>query len=88
MKTLIFTYIKKDKSVSERVLLTMGNPSNKYSGIDLTELDPVIANEFTDKAIKLHTNYLKSLQDLQVEYDLKHSYRQFLEDGVSNLEEI
>lgn len=88
MKTLLFTYTKKDKSVSDRVLLAMGSPTNKYSGIDLTELDPVVANEFTKAAAELHTKYLKDLQDLQVSFDLKHNYRQFLEEGVSNLEEV
>lgn len=88
MKTLTFTYAKKDGSVSSRTLLAMVTPGDKYAGIDVSELDANEAAEFIALNKVLHTEYLEKLQALQAHYDVKHNYRQFLASGVSNLTEI
>lgn len=89
MKTLTFTYTKKDGSVSERTLLAMVVPNDKYyAGVDVSELDPVVANEFVKEADSLHKQYLADLQALQTKFDLKHNFRQFLASGVSDVTEI
>lgn len=88
MKTLTFTYTKKDGSISERTLLAMVTPSDKYAGIDITMLDPRDAAQFVDFATKIHAKYVEELAELQADYDLKHNYRQFLATGVSDLTEV
>ena len=45
MKTLTFKYTKKDGSVSERTLLALVIPGDKYAGIDVSELDPYMAGK-------------------------------------------
>lgn len=88
MKTLTFKYTKKDNSVSERLLLAMVQPTDKFAGIDVTQLDGNEAAEFIALANTLHSEYLAKMGELQDRFDLKHNYRQFLASGVTNLEEI
>jgi len=89
MKTITFDYTKKDGSTSERTLLVMVSPGgDKYAGVDVSELSPVQAAEFVKSAELIHEHYLNALKGLQEEFDLKHSYRQFLVSGMSNIIEI
>lgn len=85
MKPLTFTYTKSDKSQSERTLLALTYPTDKYAGIDITMLEPNEAAEFVKRATQLHDAYVMNLQRLQAEFDLKHNYRQFNASGVSDL---
>ncbi len=88
MKTLTFKYTKKDNSVSERTLLAMVTPGDKYAGIDVSELDPYMAGKFMEEAEAAHAEYVAHLTCIQAKYDLVHNYRQFLASGVSELSEI
>lgn len=88
MKTLTFTYTKKAGPTSSRTLLAMVTPTDKYAGIDISELDASEAAEFAAAATSLHNKYVESMQALQNKFDLKHNYRQFLADGMTNIVEI
>ena len=91
MKTLTFNYTKKDGSTSERTLLVLAEPkpaSDKYSGIDITDLDPDMGSEFVTRYESIHEAYLESLKKLQAEFDVKHNFRQFFESGMSDVIEI
>lgn len=88
MKTLTFSYTKKDGSVSERTLLALVTPTDKYAGIDLSMMEPSDAAQFVRAAKELHDEYLEDMLVLQAQFDLKHNYRQFLANGVTNLDEV
>jgi hypothetical protein len=88
MKTITFTYTKKDGSTSERTLLALVTPGNMYSGIDLSSIDPELGAEFVNRYESLHNDFLAEVKELQSEFDLKHNYRQFLESGMSDVIEI
>lgn len=89
MKTITFKYTKKDGSESERTLLAMISPGgDKYAGIDLSELEPANAAQFVRLADELHKEYLSKLNSLQIDYDLKFAYKQFLVSGMSDITEI
>lgn len=88
MQTLTFTYTKADGSVSERTLIAMVTPSDKYAGIDVSMMEPQDAAQFAKFAQELHDEYVKRLYQLQVQFDLKHNYRQFLAKNVTQLTEI
>lgn len=89
MKTITFSYTKKDNSTSERTLLALTTPGNdKYAGVDVTDLDPNSAAEFIARAKMLHEDYVVSLRSLQEEFDLSHNYRQFLVSGMDDIVEI
>lgn len=87
MKALTFNYTKKDGSESDRLVLVTTFPGDKYAGLDLSQLEPTTAAEFIDEAKRIHQAYVDQLWALQVQYDLKHSYRQFLDSGVSQVNE-
>jgi len=91
MKTITFNYTKKDGSTSERTLLVSVEPkpaTDKYAGIDLSELSPEDGSEFAARSNLLLDKYLEGMKELQAEFDLKHNYRQFLESGMSDVIEI
>lgn len=89
MKTITFNYTKKDNSVSERTLLVMVSPGgDKYGGVDISEIDPVKAAGFTASAEDLYGKYLADMRELQIAYDLKFAYKQFLVSGMTDITEI
>jgi hypothetical protein len=88
MKTLTFTYTKKDGSVSDRTLLALVTPGKMYAGIDLTSISPELGSEFVNRYEELHADFMAEVKELQAEFDLKHNYRQFLEEGMSDIIEI
>jgi len=91
MKTITFTYTKKDGSKSERTLMAIVEPhpaTDKYAGIDISELSPEDGAEFVGRYEGLYDKYLKETRELQAEFDVKHNYRQFFTDGMSDVIEI
>jgi hypothetical protein len=88
MKTLTFTYTKKDGSVSSRTLLVQSSPSDKYAGIDISDMDPNDAQNFISAMQFEYGQYLGMVKARLEVYDLKHNYRQFLPSGMNNIEEI
>ncbi len=88
MKALTFKYTKKDGSVSERTLLAMITPTDKYAGIDVSELDPKVAAQFIKEMQLAHDEYIDYIRHIQESFDLKHNYRQFLESGMSDITQI
>jgi hypothetical protein len=91
MKTITFDYTKKDGSTSERTLLAITEPhpaTDKYAGIDISELTPEDGAEFVTRYENLYEKYLSETKELQAEFDVKHNYRQFFADSMSNVIEI
>lgn len=89
MKTITFTYEKSDSSISERTLMVLKEPNEKYyAGIDLSELDPTVAAQFVTDYNTLHEEFLAKAVELQKKYDLKYKYRQFLVSGMRDIVEI
>ena len=91
MKTITFDYTKKDGTTSERTLLALVEPkeaTDKYAGIDISELSPDEGAEFVARYEDLYEKYLDATRALQAEFDLKHNYRQFFASGMSNVIEI
>lgn len=88
MKTITFTYTKPDGSVSERTLLVLVSPGDMYAGIDISPLPPEIGAEFVNRYEQLHADFLAEVASLQDEYDVKHNYRQFKKDRITDLIEI
>ena len=88
MKTITFSYTKKGGAVSDRTLLALVVPGDKYAGIDLSELDPADAAAFAKRAKELNQEYIEAMFELQSEFELLHSYRQFLASGMTDVTEI
>lgn len=88
MKTITFVYKKPDNSVSERTLLALVTPGDMYAGIDLSSLSPENGAEFVNRYEELHADFLAEVKELQAEFDVKHNYRQFKQDRMSDIIEI
>lgn len=85
MQVLTFTYEKASGKVSDRVLMVLVKPSDKYAGIDMSDIDPVEAGKFVAKYNELHDEFLANVKALQNQFDLKHNYRQFDVDKMTNI---
>jgi hypothetical protein len=88
MKTITFSYMKKDGSVSDRTLLALVTPGDKYAGIDMSEISPEEAMSFAEEYEELQGEFMEKTRELQEKYDLKHAYRQFFESGMKDITEI
>ncbi|HEY9706380.1 MAG TPA: hypothetical protein V6C58_28345 [Allocoleopsis sp.] len=88
MKLITFTYTKDSGDVSERTLLAMVTPNNYYAGIDMSDIDDVQAMNFVHEAKIVHEEYLEKLRTLQHKFDLKHSYRQFKPQNMTDITNI
>lgn len=85
MKVLHFTYTDQKEKNSLRSLLALRIPSDKYFGIDFSELDDHAANSFLYEMQKLMEEHKKQLETVMLEYDIKSSYRQFFKHRMSEV---
>lgn len=88
MKTLTFTYTKDDGSVSDRTLLAITSPSDSYTGIDVTSLEPNVGASFIAAVEAAHDTFVEEMRALQIKYDLKHNFRKFIPSKMSEIDEI
>lgn len=88
MKTITFVYRKPDNSISERTLLALVTPTDKYAGIDISALSPELGADFVNRYESLSADFMAEVKELQAGFDLKHSYRQFSASGMSDIIEI
>ena len=86
MKFAKFIYTDVKNKVSNREVLLISEPSNKYNAIDLGELCEEDQAQFCGEMLLLHEDYIKKVEKLKESFDLKYKFRQFLADKVSNLE--
>ena len=86
MKLAKFIYTDAKQKVTQRKVLIQGQPSDKYSGIDVSDATNGEIQYFACNADIAYTEYLNKLEELKVEIDAKHNFRQFLEKNMSNVE--
>lgn len=86
MKLAKFTYTDAKQRITQRKVLIQSEPSNKYSGIDVSDFSAEEISSFALYVDSVYVEYLNKLEALKVEFDIKHNYRQFLETNMSNVE--
>jgi glutaredoxin-related protein len=86
MKFATFHYKDLKGKETDRKVLLMDTPSNKYVGLDVSELDDEDIATFAAEYDYLLDEFMESVANLKEQYDLKYNHRQFLETGVSDLE--
>lgn len=85
MKLLDFEYVKKTGELSKRTVAVVQEPQRFIEGIDVTELDVESFAEFVNQYSKLLDEY-KHMQALLInKYDLKHNYRRFIPENMTNV---
>ena len=86
MKIAKFTYEDLKGKVTERKVLVVSEPTNKVSGIDIGELAAAEQQEFAEAYQQLLNTFVAEVNALKAAWDVKHNYRQFLADRMTNTE--
>ena len=88
MKTLTFKYTKADGSISYRTLLVMVSPNTMYEGLDISELEALEMADVEVEIKKAYNRYLSDIADIKQEFDIKHNYRRFDPNKMSEINEL
>ena len=64
----------------------LDQPSNKLTGIDVTELESVQAQQLAREYDRLLDAFRQSVAELYTDFDVKHNYRQFLHEKIESLQ--
>lgn len=85
MKLITFTYTKADGKVSEREVIEISQPSTLLSGLDVTEMYSGDFAEFANDYKELLDEQNRQRMELMQVYALKHAFRQFKPEGMTNV---
>jgi predicted transcriptional regulator YdeE len=78
MKFIEFKYTKDNGDVSSRALVVTQEPTDLFSGIDVTELPELEFEQFTREMRELKNRQYEETMQLIAKHDLNHNYRQFM----------
>jgi hypothetical protein len=84
MKITAFSYTDSKGARTERQIMVTQEPTDKVSGIDLTELSYEDVEFFTRDYNELYGEFLENVAQLQIEYELRNKYRQFIPARMEN----
>lgn len=86
MKFAAFKYTDAKGKITQRKLLVIDQPSNKLTGIDVTELEAEAAQQLAREYDRLLDNFRQSVLELQVDFDVRNNFRQFLQERMTSVE--
>jgi hypothetical protein len=86
VKLLEFTYIKQAGDVSKRAVIELVTPTKFVEGWDVTSLDDNEFAKFTQTMGELRRRQHEETMQLLQEFDLKHNYRRFKPEGMSDIQ--
>ena len=84
MKLTEFTYTKRSGDVSQRAVLVTQEPNKFLQGIDVSELSEADFAAFVSSMRELQDRQLAERNLILQQYDLKHNFRQFDPQLISN----
>jgi len=82
---LSFTYTKEDGKTSDRVVAVINEPTDKYFGIDISELSEAEQGEFYAKFSTIMDNKAEALGRLMYDYDVRRNFRSFSPSRMANI---
>ena len=85
MTILTFDYTKSDGKKSKRVLLVTGEPSQLFSGADISSLEPADQVAYSNALAAAKTEWLTRVSEINAEFDMNYSFRQFKPDNMTNI---
>lgn len=85
MKTVDFKYTDAKDRVTNRSLAIISEPSNKYFGIDITELSASDAGEIIAELHEAMQYHKAELEHIMEKYDIKCSFRYFFADKMEDI---
>jgi hypothetical protein len=84
MKLVEFKYTKDNNEVSERAVIEVTVPNKFFEGWDITNLNYLDAALFINEMAVLKRSHFEQIADLLNKFDLKHSYRRFKPENMTN----
>lgn len=84
-KVMTFQYMKSPNDITDRVFVALGEPSDKFFGVDITELDDEEQGLFMAGVNKAFEEYTEQLNVLMQEFDIKNNYRYFKPEKMVNV---
>lgn len=81
---LSFDY-NKDGKETHREYVCLSEPSDKYFGVDVSELDIEDQAVFYAKLSDMYDKLVEDTNTLMAEYDIKFKYRYFKPEQMSNI---
>lgn len=86
MSVLTFDYTKQGATESKpKVVISLDRPTDKYFGIDITELDLEDQGSITAEVEEEILKHEQRLAEIMLKYDIKHSYRYYFPEKMENL---
>ena len=85
MKFVEFKYTKADGSVSDRAIIELITPTKYVEGIDVSQLPETDFAAFTVAMSELKRAHHEQTMELLNNFDLKHNYRKFIPDNMTNV---
>lgn len=82
---LHFTYTKDDGKTSDRVLMVMEEPTDKYFGIDISELSEVEQGEFAAAFSKIMDDKAEAIWQLMYDFDVRRKFRYFIPSKMTDI---
>lgn len=86
MKIAQFQYTDLKGKTSQKQVLVVQEPTDKLSGIDISELCAEAQAVFAAQYAELFDEFKEKVLALQKSHDLHFRYRNYLPQGISNLE--
>ena len=86
MKQITFTYTDAKQKVTDRKVLMIDAPTDKYTGYDVGDITDMAVQEFAKKYDAAFDKFLAEARKLEAEYDLQHSFRQFVTTRMQDTE--
>lgn len=80
-----FTYTDTKGKTTNRTVVMHTVPNALYGGTDISELKPLEMALYVEALDKLKTAYMLAVDQLQIDFDLKHRYRQFKPEQMTNV---
>lgn len=84
MPAMTFKY-NKDGKISDRVFIPITHPSEKYFGIDITELDIEDQGTFLVAVEDIIEEQKQKIAEVMEKYDLKYKFRSFFKEQMTEV---
>lgn len=84
MKTVDFTYTDAKGKTSDRSVAIISEPSDKYFGIDISELGASDAGEIIAELNEAMQYHKAELEHIMAKYDIKGNFRYFFANKMEN----
>lgn len=85
MQLMEFTYTKSPTAVSRRVFIPLSVPSNKYFGLDLSDLDVEDQALVLSEVGAIEREKQEAIEKVMEKYDIRTQFRTFLEEKMSDI---